>query len=317
MSTLRIVFFGTPDFAVESVRALVDSGSNVVAIVTAPDKPSGRGHKMQSPPVKVFADEQGIPCLQPPNLKAPNFIAELKAFKADLQIVVAFRMLPEMVWDMPELGTYNVHASLLPDYRGAAPINWAIINGEKKTGVTTFKLKHEIDTGNILLQKEVEISADDNVGSLHDKLMMAGAKVLVESVEAIGNGNIDLKPQDQSAEPKHAPKIFKPTCQIKWNQPADRVRDFIRGMSPFPTAYTSIKLPDGTEENWKIHAATASDDVAKTSGIIKKIDGLIFISCSDKWLEIKVLQSPGKRRMNADEFLRGLRVDIAEIRTIE
>ena len=316
MSTLRIVFFGTPDFAVESVRALVDSGSDVVAIVTAPDKPSGRGHKMQSPPMKVFADERGIPCLQPPNLKAPEFIAELKAFKADLQIVVAFRMLPEMVWNMPELGTYNVHASLLPDYRGAAPINWAIINGEKKTGVTTFKLKHEIDTGNILLQKEVEISDDDNVGTLHDKLMLAGAQVLVESVEAIGNGSIELKPQQLTTEPKHAPKIFKPTCQINWNQPAQKVRDFIRGMSPFPTAYTSIRLPDGTEENWKVYSANLSDDVAKTSGTIKKLDDSICISCSDKWLEIKVLQSPGKRKMDSDEFLRGLRFDIAETRIL-
>jgi methionyl-tRNA formyltransferase len=313
MKELRIVFFGTPDFAVGSLKALVDADFKVAAVVTATDKPSGRGHKMQSPPVKVFADENNIPCLQPKNLKDPLFIQELQSFKADLQIVVAFRMLPEIVWNMPELGTYNVHASLLPNYRGAAPINWAIINGEKTTGVSTFKLKHEIDTGSVLLQREVSIDDADNVGTVHDKLMVAGAELLVESVTKISEGKIELKPQDLNAVNKEAPKIFKQDCQIGWNLKAFQVRNFIRGMSPFPTAFAKVSLKDGSQENWKIYSSELTEMSSSEAGIIKSEDGKLLVSCSDYWLEITQLQSPGKKRMTADEFMRGLRVDLKDL----
>ena len=313
MKDFRIVFFGTPEFAVTSAKALVDQGFNVVGIVTATDKPSGRGHKLQSPPMKTFADAHSIKCLQPSNLKDSEFLKELEALKADLQIVVAFRMLPEVVWDMPEWGTYNVHASLLPQYRGAAPINWAIINGEKITGVTTFKLKHEIDTGSILLQKEVNISDDDNAGTLHDKLMYAGAKLITESVDLIGSGDFELKPQDPSIQPKHAPKIFKATCKIDWNRPAREVYNFIRGMSPFPTAFTVVKFSDGTVENWKIFEAKLTDKASDQVGRLKSDSGKLFVGCRDQWIEIATLQVPGKSRVGADEFLRGLRHDLAQL----
>jgi methionyl-tRNA formyltransferase len=313
MKEIRIVFFGTPDFAVGSLKALADADFKVAAVVTATDKPSGRGHKMQSPPVKVFADENNMPCLQPKNLKDPLFIQELQSFKADLQIVVAFRMLPEIVWNMPELGTYNVHASLLPNYRGAAPINWAIINGEKTTGVSTFKLKHEIDTGSVLLQREVSIDDADNVGTVHDKLMFAGAELLVESITKISQGKIELKPQDLNAVNKEAPKIFKQDCQIDWNMKAIQVRNFIRGMSPFPTAFAKVSLQDGSQENWKIYSSELTEISSSKGGIIKSEDGKLLVSCSDYWLEITQLQSPGKKRMTADEFMRGLRVDLKDL----
>jgi len=313
MKDLRIVFFGTPDFAVASLKALVDGGFKVVAAVTAIDKPSGRGHKMQSPPVKLFVDEHNIPCLQPPNLKSESFVQELQGFEADLQIVVAFRMLPEIVWNMPPLGTYNVHASLLPDYRGAAPINWAIINGEKLTGVTTFKLQHQIDTGNILFQQPVEIKESDNAGTLHDKLMEAGAELLIRSVTAIASGPVALKPQ-QDGGSKEAPKIFKDICQIDWNLPASKVRDFIRGMSPFPTSYAKVVLEDGSKENWKIYDSSLTQHCCTSPGLLKILDGKLLISCIDHWLEINELQSPGKKRMKAEEFLRGLRFDLDTIK---
>lgn len=313
MKDLRIVFFGTPHFAVGSLKALVDADFKVAAVVTATDKPSGRGHNLQSPPVKVFADEKNIPCLQPKNLKDLLFIRELQSLKADLQIVVAFRMLPEIVWNMPELGTYNVHASILPNYRGAAPINWAIINGEKTTGVSTFKLKHEIDTGSILLQREVSIDDADNAGRVHDKLMVAGAELLVESVIKIYEGKIELKPQDLSAVNKEAPKIFKHDCQIDWNLKAFQVRNFIRGMSPYPTAFAKVSLQDGSQENWKIYSSVLSEMSSSKAGIIKSEDGRLMVSCSDYWLEITQLQSPGKKRMNANEFLRGVRIDLKDL----
>ena len=313
MKDLRIVFFGTPDFAVASLKALVEANCNVVAAVTATDKPSGRGHKMQSPPVKVFADENNIPCLQPKNLKDPNFIDKLQSFEANLQIVVAFRMLPEVVWNMPKHGTYNVHASLLPNYRGAAPINWAIINGEKSTGVSTFKLRHQIDTGSILWQKEIAIEDADNAGTVHDKLMTEGANLLVKSVQRIAQGNIDLLPQDLGLDTQEAPKIFKKDCQISWNKSAVEVRNFIRGMSPFPTAYAQVELPDDRVENWKIYSSELTEIPCEKPGIIKEENGKILVGCSDVWLEISQLQSPGKKRMSSDEFLRGIRFELSAI----
>ncbi|MEZ4721720.1 MAG: methionyl-tRNA formyltransferase [Flavobacteriales bacterium] len=307
MKDLRIVFFGTPDFAVASLRALVDNKFHVVAAVTAPDKPSGRGHKMQSPPVKTYAGEQGIPVMQPSNLKSEDFVNELRSCNADLQIVVAFRMLPEIVWNMPPLGTYNVHASLLPDYRGAAPINWAIINGENETGVTTFKLRHEIDTGNILLQQRVSIADSDNAGSLHDKLMAAGAALLVQSVEQLGLGDVKLIAQTNSKVEKHAPKIFKDDCRINWNQPAKAVRNFIRGMAPFPAAFSEISFQNGTSEAWKFFASDLNNTPSERPGVIRIEGGGILISCADQWLEIKEVQVPGKKRMTTYDFLKGLR----------
>lgn len=316
MEKLRIVFFGTPEFAVSSLSSLNDAGYHIVAVVTAPDKPAGRGHKLQSPPVKIYAESHSIPCLQPKNLKDPAFIDELRSFDANLQIVVAFRMLPEIVWNMPKHGTYNVHASLLPDYRGAAPINWAIINGEKTTGVTTFKLKHEIDTGSILFQNKVEISDDDTAGTLHDKLMHAGAKLLVRSVSAIANGNIELKPQPESSIQKEAPKLFKDTCKINWNQSGNSLRNFVRGLNPFPAAYTKVKLPDGREEHWKIFTCKKSTLKSDAVGKIKTDGSNLYISCEDMFLEITEIQTPGKKRMATKAFINGLKWPLDEIEIV-
>jgi methionyl-tRNA formyltransferase len=239
---MRIIFMGTPDFAVASLKALIEAGEEVVAVVTGPDKPAGRGQKLHESAVKKFAVSQNIPVLQPVKLRAPEFLAELKSYNADLQVVVAFRMLPELVWNMPEKGTINVHASLLPNYRGAAPINHAIINGEKKSGVTTFLLQHEIDTGNILFSTEVEILDNDNAGDLHDKLMLAGAELLIRTVNAIKKNDIHPIPQDSidTESLKHAPKIFKEDCLINWENDSVKIYNLIRGLSPYPTAFTHI-----------------------------------------------------------------------------
>ena len=246
MKNPRIIFMGTPEFAVATLDALMASGKNIVAVITAPDKPAGRGMKMNMSAVKKYAVDHGLPVLQPEKLKNPVFIDELRSYHADLQVVVAFRMLPEIVWNMPPLGTINVHASLLPEYRGAAPINWAIINGEKKSGVTTFKLTHEIDTGNILLQQEVEIGDDENAGELHDALKIAGAALAVETVDGLINHDIPEQPQkdmisDERIRATHAPKIFTETCRIDWNQPAEKTYNLIRGLSPFPGAFTMLQ----------------------------------------------------------------------------
>jgi methionyl-tRNA formyltransferase len=304
---LSIVFFGTPDFAVASLKALVEAGKNVVGVVTAPDKPAGRGHKLQPSPVKKFALENDLLVLQPPNLKAEVFVSELANLKADLQIVVAFRMLPEVVWNMPKLGTYNVHGSLLPDYRGAAPINWAIINGEKETGVTTFKLQHEIDTGNILGQSRTEIGPNDNFGDIYYRLMALGAELLVHSVEKIAANEVELKPQPEPKPNTHAPKIFKPTCKIDTKKNAQDIHNFVRGMSPFPAAFLSVILEDGTQENWKVLDTYLSEK--ESDGIIrmKQDNDQLFLVCSDKYLEIKSIQTPGKKRLSAGDFLRGNR----------
>ena len=241
---IRIVYMGTPDFAVESLRALVEGGYNVVAVVTMPDKPAGRGHQLQYSAVKQYALSAGLPILQPERLKDENFLAELKSYGADLQIVVAFRMLPEVVWNMPRLGTFNLHASLLPQYRGAAPINWAVMNGDTETGATTFMLQHEIDTGNIILQERIAIADDENVGSVHDRLMVMGAGLVTRTVDTIieaENKGVELPtiPQDNALELRPAPKIFKDTCAIDFSRNAEQVRNHIRGLSPYPAAWIS------------------------------------------------------------------------------
>jgi len=303
---LRIVFFGTPDFAVGSLSALADAGANIVAVVTMPDKPAGRGRQLQQSAVKEYAVAKGLPVLQPEKMKAPEFLAELKALKADLQVVVAFRMMPEVVWNMPPMGTINVHGSLLPQYRGAAPINWAIINGEAETGVTTFKLKHEIDTGDILLQHKVPILPEDNAGTMHDKLMHAGAELLVKTVMGLADGSIKELPQDAVAADrlKHAPKIFKEHLQVNWNQPASVINNFVRGLSPYPAAFAmlgdkSIKIYGGRAEQQQHTTATGAYDTNNTS--------YLRYATADGWYYVDELQQEGKKRMNVADFLRGFR----------
>jgi len=302
---MRIIFMGTPDFAVASLQALLDAGEEVVAVVTTPDKPAGRGQKVHESAVKQFAQSKNIPVLQPVKLKDPEFLAALKSYAADLQIVVAFRMLPESVWDMPAQGTVNVHASLLPQYRGAAPINHAIIQGETVTGVTTFLLQHEIDTGNVLFTEEVAILDSDNAGTLHDKLMHAGARTLLKTVDAIKKGTHVATPQDELTVDalQHAPKIFKEDCKINWAAPTDKVYNFIRGLSPYPAAYTSL---DG--KVLKIYSTEKSEKLAIEAGAYQT-DGKSYLSfaTADGSLRILSLQIEGKKRMLVDEFLRGYR----------
>ncbi len=303
MTELRIIYMGTPEFAVPSLQILVENGFNVVAVITAPDKPKGRGQKLATSPVKDYAVSQNIPVLQPTNLKSPEFIEELKSYQANLQIVVAFRMLPEMVWDMPEIGTFNLHASLLPQYRGAAPINWAIINGEKETGVTTFFLKHEIDTGNIIFQEKEHIEEDDNVGDLYARLMDRGSNLVLKTVQAIQSGDYPQLPQDTSGEIKHAPKIFKETCEIDWTKSSEEVYNFIRGLSPYPAAWTTI---NGTQ--FKIYAAEKLDlsKAGEKSGDYKTDNKTyLHMQTGGSDLSIKELQMQGKKRMQIEEFLRG------------
>ncbi len=302
---MKIVFMGTPDFAVASLKALVESGKEVVAVITAPDKPSGRGLVMNETPVKKYAVSQGIPVLQPEKLKNPEFLEELRSYQADLQIVVAFRMLPELVWNMPHLGTFNLHGSLLPQYRGAAPINWAVINGETETGVTTFFLQHEIDTGNVIFAEKTPIRPEDNAGTIHDKLMEIGAGLVVKTVEAIEAGDYPQIPQDMSIELKSAPKIFKETCQIDWNLSAEKIHNFVRGLSPYPTAWTTLN--DKTCKIYKTEIGETVNDSAEIGSF--KTDGKTYLDfrSADKWIKIKELQLEGKKRMGIEEFLRGFR----------
>ena len=303
---LKIIFIGTPDFAVASIDALVNAGANVVAVVTAPDKPAGRGMHMQSPPVKVYAQEHNIPVLQPEKLKNPEFLTQLSAYHADIQVVVAFRMLPEAVWNMPALGTINVHASLLPQYRGAAPINWAIINGETETGVTTFKLKHEIDTGDILLKQKVEILPEDDAGSLHDKLMLEGAKLLVKTIEGLAKQTLQEMPQDKIAtsDLKHAPKIFKQHLLLDWNQSVNHLQLMVRGMSPYPAVFTML---DGKQ--LKIYRSHIIHEDHKVSFGAYETDHHTFLrfAAKDGWLYADEVQLEGKKRMEITAFLRGFR----------
>lgn len=304
---LRIVFMGTPEFAQTVLRRLVDGGYNVVGVVTMPDKPMGRhGSVLQGSAVKNAAVEYGLKCLQPERLKDPAFLEELSALKADLQIVVAFRMLPECVWSMPRLGTFNLHASLLPQYRGAAPINWAIINGDTETGVTTFFLKHDIDTGNIIRQERVPIKADDNAGTLHDRLMELGAEVTLQTVDDILSGNVSSVPQDESGDLRPAPKIFKETCRIDWNMPARRISDFIRGLSPYPAAWTVLQETDGSMLDFKVYEAVAVSAPAREPGTVTT-DGKSFIevAAAEGALRLLQVQIAGRKRMPASAFLCG------------
>nr|WP_305067174.1 methionyl-tRNA formyltransferase [Mangrovivirga halotolerans] len=303
MRDLRIIFMGTPEFAVASLEELVENKFNIVAVITAPDKPKGRGRKPAPSPVKVCAEKYNIDVLQPTNLKDEEFQQTLKSYNANLQIVVAFRMLPESVWSMPEYGTFNLHASLLPNYRGAAPINWAIINGEKETGVTTFFLQHEIDTGNILYQEKEPIHEDDSVGDLYERLMKKGAKLVVKTAEAIKIENEKPIPQNTvGIQIKKAPKIFKETCEIDWSKPADEVYNFIRGLSPYPAAWTILR-----DKNFKIFKTSKSEDFSDGDPGTIDTDNKTYlkINCSDKKLIIEELQAAGKKRMTTEELLRG------------
>ncbi len=307
---LRIVYMGTPDFAVEPLRCLIQGGYNVVGVITMPDKPAGRGHKIQYSPVKQYALEHRLPLLQPEKLKDETFVEELRAWKADLQIVVAFRMLPEVVWNMPRLGTFNLHASLLPQYRGAAPINWAVINGDKETGITTFFLKHEIDTGEVIQQVRVPIGDTDNVGVVHDKLMMLGGRLVTETVDAILAGTVESIPQEkmvQVGELRLAPKIFKDTCRIDWNQSVKRIYDFIRGLSPYPAAWTELVQPDGAVVVLKIFETEKIFQSHQLEPGTLLTDGKTYIRVAtmDGMIEIHSLQLPGKKRLKTDELLRG------------
>ena len=307
---LRIVFMGTPEFAEFSLRRLVEDGYNIVGVVTMPDKPMGRhGSVLQSSPVKKYAVEQGIPVLQPEKLKAPLFIEQLRALKADLQIVVAFRMLPEVVWSMPPMGTFNLHGSLLPQYRGAAPINWAIINGDKETGVTTFFLKHEIDTGDIIHQTRIPILPDDNAGTMHDKLMALGADLILKTLDDIIAGTVkQVSQQSISASSlRPAPKIFKETCRIDWNQPTARVNDFIRGLSPYPAAWTVLHTSAGADMDFKIYSAEpVADAPVQAPGTIT-CDGRknLCVATADGALRLREVQIAGKKRMEICSFLCG------------
>ena len=310
---LKIVFLGTPDFAVESLRRLVEGGYNIVGVITMPDKIAGRGHKMFQSPVKEYAVEHGLKLLQPANLKDPAFVEELRSLNADLQIVIAFRMLPEVVWNMPPMGTFNLHASLLPKYRGAAPINWAVMNGDTVTGVTTFFLKHEIDTGDIIQQRSIPIGKTDNVGVIHDRLMMLGADMVIETVDAILAGEVKPVPQDelcnQGIEATPAPKIFKDTCRVDWNAPAEKVYNHIRGLSPYPAAWTEIEK-DGEVYSFKIfETAEPNKDIHLAPGEIMHDKHRLMVGCADGALEIISMQLSGKKRMTPDEFMRGFKID--------
>ena len=312
---LRIVYMGTPEFAVESLKRLVEGGYNVVGVVTMPDKPMGRhGSVLQGSPVKLYAEAQGLKILQPVNLKDEAFVEELRSLQADLQIVVAFRMLPEVVWNMPKWGTFNLHASLLPQYRGAAPINWAVMNGDTETGITTFFLKHEIDTGDIIQQVKVPIADTDNVEIVYDKLMMLGGDLVLETVDKILDGTVSAIPQEeiiQSETELHpAPKIFKETCRINWNTGVKKVYDFVRGLSPYPAAWTEICLPDDSRQVLKIFE-TQKEFANHTLAIgAMDTDGKTYlrIAVEDGFVNLLSIQVAGKKRMPVSDFLRGYRV---------
>lgn len=303
---LRIVYMGTPEFAVPALEKLVEAGWNVVGVITAPDKPQGRGQKLVGSPVKQAAEQLGLHILQPTNLKNPEFQQELKGLKADLQIVVAFRMLPESVWNMPPLGTFNLHASLLPDYRGAAPINWAIINGETETGVTTFFLKHEIDTGSIIFQEKVPIRPEDDLGTVYENLMTIGSALVLKTVEAIAENKVTPLPQDESKARHHAPKIFKETCKIDWSQSAQSIHNLVRGLSPYPGAWTEFQ-----EKTCKIFRTEVSDkSLPNMLPGEWDSDGKTHLTfqCGKGSLKILELQLEGKKRMKIEDLLRGLKL---------
>jgi len=307
MRDLRIVFMGTPEFAVASLDALVSAGCQIVGVVTAPDKPAGRGMKLMQSDVKKYAVEKGLYLLQPDKLKNPDFLQELKGLRADIQVVVAFRMLPELVWNMPPMGTINLHGSLLPQYRGAAPIHWAVINGEAQTGVTTFKLQHAIDTGDILLQESFPIGADETTGDVHDRMKLIGANLLVKTIEGLAAGSIKEQSQAIFADPaklKHAPKLFTENCQINWNRPVQELHDFIRGLSPFPGALSTLD-----DKILKIYRS--SKELSAHQHAIGQVltDGKTFLKFAalDGYIHLLDLQMEGKKRMLVADFLRGYR----------
>ena len=308
---LRIVFMGTPEFAVETLKSLIDNDYNVVAVVTQPDKPVGRhGSVLQPSPVKQYAMEQGLPVLQPEKMKDSAFVETLRSYDANLQVVVAFRMLPEVVWAMPEYCTFNVHAALLPQYRGAAPINWAVINGETETGVTTFFLDHDIDTGRIIEQMRFPIPDEADVEYVYDGLMHLGAKICLSTLEKIiaADGHPVSIEQDDAQKLKHAPKIFKETCQINWRMTSKEVYDFVRGLSPYPGAWTSLKDEKGTETVLKIFRTTKTE--MKVDGRVGELmvdKKHLYAACADAWLQIDELQLAGKKRMDAQAFLNGMK----------
>lgn len=341
-NSIRIVFMGTPEFAVAPLEAIKAAGMNIVGVVTAPDKPAGRGKKLTSPAVKVYADQAlGCPVFQPEKLRDPAFVSDLASLEADLYIVVAFRMLPEAVWSLPEHGTINLHASLLPQYRGAAPINWCIIRGEKETGLTTFLIDREIDTGRILLQQKMAIGEDEDAGTLHDRMMASGADLVVRTIEQVMSGTIEPVTQESFNIPagqlKKAPKIHKEDCRIDWNMSSEDIHNLVRGMSPFPGAFTRLEGPDGNKSTLKIFATSRPEEDPRTAmpgtatpgtatpgtakpekvkpGTLRSEDpSTLKVKTGDDWLELKTLQAEGKKRMPVADFLRGFRGNINDYR---
>ncbi|MFN0049147.1 MAG: methionyl-tRNA formyltransferase [Cytophagales bacterium] len=305
MRNLRIVYMGTPEFAVPGLKLLVENGYNIVAVITAPDKPQGRGLKLGETPVKEYAKSVGLPILQPEKLKNEDFLAELKALRADLQIVVAFRMLPELVWNMPPMGTFNLHASLLPQYRGAAPINWAIINGETETGVTTFFLKHEIDTGDLILQEKEPILENDTVDSLYERLMNRGAALILKTVQLIENDGVVPIAQVQTAELKHAPKIFKENCKIDWHWSAAQIKNFVRGLSPYPTAFCHINGMYCKIYKAEYHRDATTHPILQPFNFEVRNKKTLVVGTGDGEIIIEDLQLEGKKRMDIGAFLMG------------
>lgn len=303
----KIVFMGTPEFAVETLKLLVENNYNIVGVVTMPDKPAGRGHKIQESDVKKYAVSQNLLVLQPEKLRDADFINKLESLQADLNIVVAFRMLPEVVWNMPKHGTYNLHGSLLPQYRGAAPINWAIINGETETGVTTFKLVHEIDSGKIAYQSRIKIGDRDNAGIIHDRLMEVGAKLVLKTVDAIIDGSIILQSQQTDTESlKPAPKIFKETCRINWNSKSEEIDSFIRGLSPYPAAHTTLERVDETFNIKVFEALPVLQEHTLSYGMIVQPDSsTLYVAVANGFVKILELQVQGRKRMKISDFLNG------------
>jgi methionyl-tRNA formyltransferase len=306
---LRIAFMGTPEFAVASLKELVESGFDVAVVITAPDRPAGRGRKLTASAVKQYAQKQGIPVLQPTRLKDPEFLKQLEGYDANLQVVVAFRMLPEVVWKMPKYGTFNLHASLLPDYRGAAPINWAVIDGETRTGATTFFIDERIDTGNIILQQQTPIGPEETAGELHDRLMKLGAELVAETVSRIESGEVETRPQKHIDSPKKAPKLNPENTRLSWDSPTSEVFNRIRGLSPYPGAWSLLE--NGSDLlRVKVYASNPSaiaDD--GKPGALKQDGKRLFVACRDGWLELLEMQLPGKRRMAVHEILNGLALE--------
>lgn len=313
---LKIVFFGTPEFAVESLRALVENGFDIAAVVTAPDRPAGRGQELKQSDVKVYALEAGLRVLQPEKLRDEAFVEELRRIDADLFVVIAFRMMPEVVWGMPRLGTFNLHGSLLPRYRGAAPINRAVMAGETRTGVTTFFLNHDIDTGDVIDRREIEIGPDEDTGSVYDRLMKIGAELTVDTVKRLAAGTLTAIPQSDIAdvEPCAAPKIFKNDCRIDWTRTAAEVHNLVRGLSPYPAAWTELEADGKMHGTLKVYKTSRTELAATEPGRVRTDGKRMMVDCGDYQIEVLSLQAPGKRRMNTDEFLRGCRFEEMKVK---